>query len=60
MPALLAMRFNPLLRAFADRLRARGLPTEAIILAVMRKLLHLVFGVLKSGQPFDPNWVTAS
>ncbi len=60
MPALVAMRFNPLLRAFADRLRTRGLPNKAIIVAVMRKLLHLVFGVLKSGQPFDPNWVTAS
>src|SRR5260221_177044 len=60
MPALVAMRFNPLLPAFADRLRFRGLPPKAIIVAVMRKLLHLVFGVLKSGQPFDPNWVTAS
>lgn len=60
MPALVAMRFNPVLRAFADRLRARGLPNKPIIVAVMRKLLHLVFGVLKSGQPFDPNWATAS
>jgi transposase len=60
MPALVAMRFNPLLQSFADRLRSRGLPTKAIIVAVMRKLLHLVFGVLKSGQPFDLNWATAS
>jgi transposase len=58
MPALAAMRFNPLLRIFADRLRARGLAAKAIIVAVMRKLLHLVFGVLNSGQPFDPNWST--
>jgi len=56
MPALTAMRFNPVLHAFADRLRSRGLAGKAIVVAVMRKLLHLVFGVLKSGQPFDPNW----
>jgi transposase len=60
MPALTAMRFNPLLRAFADRLRARGLAGKAIVVAVMRKLLHLVYGVLKSGCPFDPNWATAA
>lgn len=60
MPALSAMRYNPVLRAFADRLRARGLAGKAIVVAVMRKLLHLVFGVLKSGQPFDPNWATPS
>lgn len=59
MPALVAMRFNPLLQTFADRRRAPGLPAKAIIVAVMRKLLHLVFGVLKSGQPFDPNWKSA-
>jgi transposase len=56
MPALSAMRCNPLLRAFADRLRARGLAGKAVVCAVMRKLLHLVYGVLKSGQPFDPTW----
>jgi len=60
MPALAAMRFNPLLRAFADRLRSRAVPGKAIVAAVMRKLLHLAFGVVKSGQPFDPNWLTAS
>jgi hypothetical protein len=50
MPALVALHFNPASHAFADRLRA----------AVMRKLLHLVLGVLKVGQPFDPNWLAAS
>lgn len=59
MPALSAMRFNPVLHAFAQRLRARGLAGKAIVVAVMRKLLHLVYGVLKSGHPFDPNWATA-
>jgi transposase len=27
-----------------------------IIGAVMRKLLHIIYGVLKSGRPFDPSW----
>jgi transposase len=60
MPALSAMRFNPLLRAFADRLRSPGVPGKAVVAPVMRKLLHLAFGVVKSGQPFDPNWLIAS
>jgi transposase len=56
-PALVALRFNPLLAAFADRLRLRGKPQMSILVAVMRKLLHLVFGILKSGQPFDPHFL---
>jgi len=57
MPALVAMQHNPPLRDFANRLRLRGVSGKAIVVAVMRKLLHLVVGVLKSGQPFDPNWL---
>ncbi len=33
---------------------------EAELAAVMRKLLHLIFGILKSGRPFDPNFQPAS
>lgn len=54
MPALVARQHNPVLRAFADRLAERGLAPKAVIGAVMRKLLILAFGVVKSGQPFDP------
>jgi transposase len=28
----------------------------AVIGAVMRKLVHLAYGVLKTGKPFDPQW----
>jgi transposase len=28
-----------------------------VIGAAMRKLLHLVFGILKTGRPFDPNYL---
>ncbi|HEX9075591.1 MAG TPA: IS110 family transposase [Anaerolineae bacterium] len=55
-PAIVAMRYNPVLQAFADRLLAHGKPKMVVIAAVMRKLIHLVYGVLKSGQPFDPNY----
>lgn len=56
MPALNAIRFNPIVRALAERLRARGKSEMTIIGAAMRKLLHLVYGVLKTGKPFDPNY----
>jgi transposase len=56
MPALNAMRTNPILRPFAERLRAAGKPEPVIICAVMRKLLHICYGVLKHKQPFDPNY----
>jgi transposase len=54
MPALVARRCNPIIRDFCARLALRQLPKMAIIAAAMRKLLHLVFGVLKNQQPFDP------
>ena len=54
MPAINAKRFNPLLQPFVQRLAQQGLCESEIIVAVMRKLLHLAFGILKSGQPFDP------
>lgn len=57
MPALAALRCNPLLIAFAERLRARGLTGKVLVVALMRKLLLLAFGVLKSGQPFDPHYL---
>jgi transposase len=57
MPALNAARFNPLVRQLVDRLTQKGKPKMVIVGAVMRKLLHLAFGVLKSGQPFDPNYL---
>lgn len=57
MPILAAMRCNPLIKVLTDRLRAEGRPTKVAMAAGMRKLLHLMYGVLKSGRPFDPNYV---
>jgi transposase len=53
-PAIVAKKHNPVIQAFCARLAARGLAPKAVIGAAMRKLVHLAYGVLKSGQPFDP------
>jgi len=53
-PALVAMRYNALLRSFAARLRAAGKPKMVIVAAVMRKLVHQIYGILHSGLAYDP------
>jgi transposase len=55
-PAIVAMRHNPIIRAFAQRLLDRGKPKMSVVCAVMRKLLHLCYGVLKTGLAFDPDY----
>lgn len=59
MPAMVAWQHNPAVRAFCERLKANGKNGKAIVCAAMRKLVHIAFGVLKSGQKFDPNLVLA-
>ena len=59
MPAVCAQQHNPVLRAFAERLAERGKPAKVILCALMRKLLHLAWGVLRSGKPFDPAFALA-
>jgi transposase len=56
MAALVAKRFNKRLQPFVGRLQKNGKAPKAIICAVMRKLAHLVFGVLKNRRPFDVNY----
>jgi transposase len=54
MPALSAMRFNPAIIALVARLKSAGrLKPKQIVVAAMRKLLVICFGVLKTGKPFD-------
>ena len=54
MPAMTARIFNPLLKTFAERLLANGKKPKQVIVAIMRKLLHQIYGILKSGQPYNP------
>lgn len=53
-PALAGLQHNPVLRAQAERLAARGKTGKVRVAAVMRKLLCLCVGVLRSGQPWHP------
>lgn len=56
MPALCAKRYNPVIQVFWARLQSKGKNGKAITCAAMRKLIHIAFGVIKSGKPFDPNY----
>jgi len=56
-PAIVGERYNPTLQAFGRRLRAAGKATMVVIGAMMRKLLVIAYGVLKSGKPFNPIFV---
>lgn len=55
-PAITALRCSPFFQAWAKGLQARGKSKMSVICAVMRKLVHVAYGVLKNGQPFDPEW----
>jgi transposase len=55
-PAITALRCSSFFQQWATGLRERGKCKMAVIGAAMRKLIHLAYGVLKTGKPFDPNW----
>lgn len=54
MPAMVALYRTDWGKCFRSRLAAVGKPAKLIIGAMMRKLVHVAFGVLKSGKNFDP------
>jgi len=53
-PAMTAMKHNPIIRSFAQRLEQRGKTGKVVVVAAMRKLLHIVYGVIKNRTPFNP------
>jgi len=55
-PAVAAIRHNPLVKALYERLLAAGKARMAALGAAMRKMLMLVYGVLKNREKFDPQW----
>lgn len=55
-PAITALRCSDFFKAWAEPLRTRGKSKMSVIGAAMRKLIHLAYGVIKTGKPFDPNW----
>ncbi len=54
MPAVVATTYNPEARATYERLLARGKSKMSALGAVMRKLVHWCFGVLKNQQTYSP------
>ena len=59
-PAITALRCSPFFQRWAEGLLKRGKCKMSVICAVMRKLVHLAYGVLKTGKPFDPEWVKSA
>jgi transposase len=55
MPTLSAVRFNPWLRAYYERLIARGKLPKVALVAAMRKLVLAIYSVAKSRRPFVPH-----
>ncbi|KPV52623.1 transposase [Kouleothrix aurantiaca] len=56
MATLSAARYNPVIRAQYERLRAAGKPTKVARCACARKLLYLAYAVVTKGQEFDPHY----
>lgn len=54
MPALTAMSRTPWGKAFSSRLIAAGKPKKLVLGALMRKIVAIAYGVLKSGERFNP------
>ena len=56
MAAIVATQHNPHLKALYRRLQDRGKSKMSALGAVMRKLAHLCFGVLKTRQPYQADY----
>ncbi len=57
MPVLVAIRSNGSIKSFAQRLAENGKTKMVIIGAVMKKLVHLMYEVLKTKLAFNPAYV---
>jgi transposase len=54
-----AVRFNPAIKVFYERLRAKGKPMKVARCAAARKLLHVAWAVVHKQQRFDPAYGTS-
>jgi len=52
-PAISAMRHNPRIKQLTERMKQKGKCNMVCILAAMRKLIMIAYGILKSGKPFQ-------
>jgi len=53
MAALVATRFNPVIKTFYQRLLAAGKPKQVALTACSRKLLTILNAIARTRQPFD-------
>jgi transposase len=53
MAAIVAMQCNAVIKVFAARLKMRGKPARVVIAAVMRKIIVILNGILKTGKPWN-------
>ena len=60
MATLAATRFNPVIRAFYQRLLAAGKPKKVALVACMRKLLTILNAIVKTGLPWNEKLHTAA
>ena len=56
--SLSCIRSNSPFKKFYERLREKGKPAKVALIAVARKLLHVVFAIIKSGKAFDPCYIS--
>ncbi len=49
-----ARQYDPRLKAFYDKKRREGKPHRVAVTAVARKLCHVVYAVMRDGEPYDP------
>jgi len=54
MSTVSAMRHNPVIKAFAERLAQAGKPAKVVIVACMRKLLTIMNAMIRNNAPWNP------
>jgi transposase len=54
MAAMVAARHNPILKPFAERLKANGKRPKQVLIAVARKLLIILNALIRDKQPWQP------
>ena len=59
MSALVAIRVNPILKNYYDRLRSRGKPFKVAIVACMRKLLGILNAIARTNTPWNQESASA-
>ncbi len=59
-PGIVTKNHNSIVMAFCKKLKDRGKHNMAIVGAAIRKLLHIIFGVLKSKSAFNPSFLSFS